>query len=97
MTLHNAPDNRVIDLAESIFTGAPTISLEMGVALFHPGDRAATVFRVISGGLRLTRTAENGQAATLHNANRGEIIAEAAVFSQFYQCECRAPLRGFAL
>ena len=78
------------DLAKRLFEGAPTSSLQRDETLFRQGDRAANVYLVVSGGLRLVRTAPNGQTAILQAAGSGEIVAEGALFSQAYQCDCVA-------
>ena len=61
-------------------------ALKAGDHLFHLGDRAAGIYQVLRGEVRLTRIGTNGQQVTLYAASAGDILAEAALFSPAYHC-----------
>jgi CRP-like cAMP-binding protein len=64
--------------------------LEAGEALFRQGDRANAIFAVEQGRLRLIRHIVDHREVVLHQARRGESFAEAALFSNAYQCDAVA-------
>ncbi len=65
-------------------------ALKAGDTLFRLGDRAAGIYEVISGQVRLARVGANGQEVTLYAASSGDIIAEASLFSPTYHCDAVA-------
>src|SRR5579872_744041 len=65
-------------------------ALKAGENLFHQGDKAFGIFEVEDGRLRLIRHAIDSHAVTLHTAEKGELFAEAALFSTAYQCDAVA-------
>lgn len=64
--------------------------LAAGEALFRQGDRAAAIFAVEHGRVRLIRHTVDDREVALHTARRGELFAEAALFSDAYQCDAVA-------
>jgi CRP-like cAMP-binding protein len=54
--------------------------LARGDLLFQQGDRAAAVYFVEKGCLRLERRTFDGRVVTLHTARAGELFAEASLF-----------------
>ncbi len=64
--------------------------LAPGERLFGQGDRAAAIYRVESGRLRLVRRTVDDHLVILHTAHRGELFAEAALFADTYHCDAIA-------
>lgn len=64
--------------------------LKAGEALFCQGDPATAIFAVEQGRLRLIRHAVDHREVVLHQASQGEFFAEAALFSDAYQCDAVA-------
>jgi CRP-like cAMP-binding protein len=64
--------------------------LEAGEALFRQGDRATAIFAVEQGRLLLLRYTVDHREVVLHTARQGELFAEAALFSNAYQCDAVA-------
>lgn len=64
--------------------------LKAGEALFRQGDRATAIFAVEQGRLRLLRHTIDDREVVLHTARKGEVFAEAALFSGVYQCDAVA-------
>jgi CRP-like cAMP-binding protein len=65
-------------------------ALTANVALFHRGDRAAAIFEVESGQIRLVRHTIGSHAIVLHTAHEGELFAEAALYAEVYHCDAVA-------
>jgi CRP-like cAMP-binding protein len=61
-----------------------------GAHLFRQGDPVTSIFRVESGCVRLERTTATGAMVVLHTASAGEMLAEAALFSDVYHCNAVA-------
>ncbi len=64
--------------------------LEAGETLFRQGDRAAAIFEVEQGRVRLLRHSIDNHAVPLHTARAGELFAEAALFADRYHCDAVA-------
>lgn len=67
-------------------------TLEPGETLFRQGDKAFAVFEVERGRMRLVRHTLDNRPVVLHTARRGELFAEAALFSRTYQCDAVAAI-----
>jgi CRP-like cAMP-binding protein len=65
-------------------------ALKSREALFRQGDRATSIFEVEQGRLRLLRHTIDNREVVLHTARKGEVFAEAALFSGTYQCDAIA-------
>lgn len=61
-----------------------------GTAVFHRGDAVERLHVVRSGSIRLVRHQEDGHPVVLQRASRGDILAEASVFSPHYHCDAVA-------
>lgn len=61
-----------------------------GELLFQQGDRAAAIYKVESGRLRLIRRTVDDHPVILHTARRGELFAEASLFAEAYHCDAVA-------
>ena len=64
--------------------------LARGELLFRQGDRAAAIYKVESGRLRLIRRTVDDHLVILHTARRGEFFAEASLFADVYHCDAVA-------
>ena len=64
--------------------------LDAGESLFRQGDRTFGIFVVEHGRLRLVRHTIDNHPVALHTAKKGELFAEAALFSSTYQCDAVA-------
>lgn len=64
--------------------------LKAGETLFRFGDKAAGLFEVLAGRVRLARVDRSGHEIVLHVAGPGETIAEASLFSPHYHCDAIA-------
>ena len=58
-----------------------------GDILFRSGDRVRSLFLVVAGTIRLTRSLPHGSQLTLQRAGPGTIVAEASLFAKRYHCE----------
>src|SRR5438874_8322178 len=77
-----APD----PLPASLEAGSTVRVLAPGELLFRQGDRAAAIYKVESGRLRLIRRTVDDHLVILHTARRGEFFAEASLFAAVYYC-----------
>jgi CRP-like cAMP-binding protein len=64
--------------------------LDVGEALFRQGDRTFAIFEVERGQMRLVRHTGDDREVVLHASRAGELFAEAALFSNVYQCDAIA-------
>ena len=58
--------------------------------LFRQGDPASAIFEVVSGRVRLVRHTIDDHLVALHTARAGDLLAEAALFSDLYHCDALA-------
>jgi CRP-like cAMP-binding protein len=77
-------------LPRSLEAGSVVRELAAGEILFRQGDRAAAIYRVESGRLRLVRRTLDDHLVILHTARRGEFFAEASLFADAYHCDAVA-------
>ena len=64
--------------------------LAAGETLFRQDDATRAIFEVESGRLRLLRQTVEGFTVVIHTARKGELFAEAALFSPTYHCDAVA-------
>ena len=64
--------------------------LAAGAWLFRRGDPTFGIFHVAAGRLRMQRVTPDGESVTLHVARAGELLAEASLFAERYQCDVLA-------
>lgn len=66
-----------------------------GDAVFHLGQRADAIFRVISGAVHLYRHGHDGKRVLLYRAYEGDYFAEASLNAEHYHCTaiCASPTR----
>ena len=67
-----------------------TRSIGAGAHLFHRDDPVASMHLVSNGRIDLVRHSEGGRAIVLQRAGRGDIIAEASLFSERSHCDAIA-------
>jgi CRP-like cAMP-binding protein len=77
-------------LPASLEAGSTIRSLATGELLFRQGDRAAAIYKVENGRLRLIRRTVDDHLVILHTARRGEFFAEASLFAEAYHCDAVA-------
>lgn len=77
-------------LPSTLEDGSTIRVLAPGESLFHQGDRAAAIYKVESGRLRLIRRTVDDHLVILHTARRGEFFAEASLFAEAYHCDAVA-------
>lgn len=68
-----------------------------GDAIFHQGTAVSTFYRMISGSVRLTRTATPGAVATLQRANPGDWLIEPGPCDDLHGCTAVAACRSVIL
>jgi CRP/FNR family transcriptional regulator, dissimilatory nitrate respiration regulator len=74
-------------LPETIVSRAPLRHLQAGELLFRQGDEAYAVFEIEWGRIQLTRHSPDGRSVILYTGYRGDLVAEAALFSPSYHCD----------
>lgn len=77
-------------LPSALDAGSAVRELAAGELLFQQGDRAAAIYKVESGRLRLIRRTVDDHLVILHTARRGELFTEAALFANAYHCDAVA-------
>lgn len=77
-------------LPPAVRAAAVDRKLKAGEALFHRGDKVASLFEVVDGHVRLSRIDRAGHEVLLYIAGAGETIAEASLFSPVYHCDAAA-------
>ncbi len=74
----------------ALFASAPVRTFAKGDTLFWRGDAVSTVYLVRGGRVALQRTAPTGQVLTLNTAGPGDMVAEAAAYSDTCHCDAVA-------
>ena len=57
-----------------------------GETIFHPGQQAESIFKVIKGEVHLYRHNQDGKRVLLHRAYDNQYFAEASISSDCYHC-----------
>ena len=65
-------------------------ALAAGDVLFRAGDPILSLFLVVSGALRLTRSLPHGSELVMQRAGPGAVLAEASLFAESYHCDAIA-------
>jgi CRP/FNR family transcriptional regulator, dissimilatory nitrate respiration regulator len=81
---------RLGTLPPPIEAGSVIRVLAQGELLFRQGHRAAAIYKVESGQLRLVRRTLDDHLVILHTARQGEFFAEASLFAEVYHCDAVA-------
>jgi len=61
--------------------------------LFHSGQRIESLFRIVAGRVRLERCLADGRVVVVDTVRSGEMVTEAALFSEQYHCDGVAEVR----
>ena len=67
-----------------------TKKIDMDQSVFRTGDKVSSLFWVRDGEVRLVRYQRSGHALTLQQARRGDVLADASVFTDRYHCDAIA-------
>lgn len=73
------------------FSSKP-ILIKKGNHLFQQGQPVEHIYLLTKGRIRLVRHTPDGELVTMHQANAGEMIAEASLFAETYHCSAIADL-----
>lgn len=81
------------DIWFQAFADTPERRFDAGASLFRRGDPVRSAYLVRTGEAALRRTLSDGAVLTLRVAGPGELVADAALFSEHYHCEavCETP------
>ena len=74
-------------LPASFHASSASRELNAGEALFRQGDKTFAIFAVEVGRLRLIRHTSEDHDVVLLTARPGDLLAEAALFSEAYHCD----------
>ena len=77
-------------LPESVRRQVSVRELAEGELLFQQGDLASAIFEVASGRVRLVRRTIDDHLVAMYTARPGDLLAEAALFSNVYHCDAVA-------
>lgn len=81
-------------LPPGILDFAPTIRLRNGAYLFHQSDPVHAIYYVKSGQVSLRRPLPDGSFVVNQVAAPGEILAEAALFTEAHHCDAVATMQS---
>jgi CRP-like cAMP-binding protein len=74
-------------LPDSVRRQVSTRELAKGELLFQQGDPVSAIFEVERGRVRLVRRTVDDHLVVMHTARQGDLLAEAALFSDVYHCD----------
>lgn len=77
-------------LPRTILQSEKSRDLVASEVLFRQGDAVSAIYRVEEGRIRMVRHTVDDHVAVLHTVGKGEMLAEAALFSQTYHCDAVA-------
>jgi CRP-like cAMP-binding protein len=66
------------------------VKVDVGKAVFRQGEAIRWLYRVATGGVRLSRVLARGTEITLARSGENDILAEASVFAARYHCDAIA-------
>ena len=78
------------EVPESVRRQVSVRELSLDERLFQQGDTASAIFEVVSGRVRLVRRTIDDHLVALYTARPGDLLAEAALFSDIYHCDAVA-------
>lgn len=64
------------------------VRLNAGEYLFYQGQETRAFYYVVVGAVSLLRHTEAGEKVTLFRAKKGDLVADASLFSKEYHCDC---------
>ena len=68
------------------------VQVKKGTFLFQQGHPVEHIYLLTKGRIRLMRHTPDGDIVVMHQANAGEMIAEASLFAETYHCSAVADL-----
>lgn len=71
----------------ALFVAGRSISLQAKQTVFRTGDRVRLMYLVIDGQIDLVRHTKSGAPLILHQVSRGNVLAEASLYSETYHCD----------
>jgi CRP-like cAMP-binding protein len=77
-------------IPNEIAAAARQRTLEAGESLFRQGDQTYGIFAIENGRVQMVRYDIHGRSLVLFTAVKGELFAEAALFSETYHCDAVA-------
>ena len=78
------------DALKPLFHNSVARRLAAGETLFHTGDAVTDVFQVTAGAVALQRVTPEGAELTIQVALKGDVLAEASLYSPVYHCDAVA-------
>lgn len=75
---------------DALFVVSRDCSVARGQFLFRQDEPTDRVFLIRQGRILLQRHLASGDIVTIHTGNAGELLAEAALFVDSYQCDAQA-------
>lgn len=78
------------DWVPTLFQGGIERLLEPGTSLFHAGDPVESMALVRTGRIDLVRPTAAGGSVVLQRAGAGDVVSEAAAYSETYHCDALA-------
>ena len=84
---------------DTLRLAARPVEMVKGRYIFHFGDEADAVYRVLDGEVCLTRFSPEGGEIVLYRAREGDFFPEASLFGTHYHCDaiCTRPGRCLSL
>ncbi|TAN72607.1 MAG: Crp/Fnr family transcriptional regulator [Gallionella sp.] len=91
--------NWIAQSPDKLQLAARPMDISKGQRIFHFGDKADAVYRVMNGEVCLTRFSPEGTEVVLYRAREGDFFAEASLFGSHYHCDavCTRPGRCLRL
>jgi CRP-like cAMP-binding protein len=77
-------------IPHEITAAARRRTLQAGESLFRQGDQTYGIFAIEDGRVQMIRYDSHGRSLVLFTAVKGELFAEAALFSETYRCDALA-------
>jgi CRP-like cAMP-binding protein len=74
-------------IPHEITAAARQRTLQAGESLFRQGDQTYGIFAIEDGRVQMIRYDSHGRSLVLFTAVKGELFAEAALFSETYHCD----------
>lgn len=89
--------NWIAQSPDELQLAARLMDISKGQRIFHFGDQADAVYRVMKGEVCLTRLSPEGTEVVLYRAREGDFFAEASLFCSHYHCDAVCTRPGHCL
>lgn len=90
-------DDWIDNTPDALRRAARTMLMEKQQSIYHHGDQASAVYRVLEGEVRLTRFSPQGAEIVLYRAREGDFFAEASISNNVYHCDAICTRSGSCL